>query len=181
MDSNYSSAAAEDHTKTLERPNDGTTTLPHHSSTSTSTTGSDNPTMRHYHSSIITTTDSNTLSQQHNLPSIHDSAMSSSRTKDEPRAHSVTLPGTQQPSTGVIMGPAGLPLASTTKDMITGTTPTQRPSRAKKGKRVHDCVHPGCGKVSHYFVGWGFETTFQGVSLTKNEDFYKGRTFEVRV
>jgi len=28
-----------------------------------------------------------------------------------------------------------------------GTTPTQRISRAKKGKRVHACNHPGCEKV----------------------------------
>jgi hypothetical protein len=34
--------------------------------------------------------------------------------------------------------------ASSTKD---GTTPTQRVSRAKKGKRVHVCDHPGCDKV----------------------------------
>jgi len=37
-----------------------------------------------------------------------------------------------------------------------GTTPTQRLSRAKKGKRVHACNHPGCEKVSlsSYALHW---------------------------
>jgi len=34
-----------------------------------------------------------------------------------------------------------------TSSLKDGTTPTQRVSRAKKGKRVHACNHPGCDKV----------------------------------
>lgn len=32
------------------------------------------------------------------------------------------------------------------------STPTGRISKAKKGKRVHACEYPGCGKVSEYCV-----------------------------
>lgn len=34
-----------------------------------------------------------------------------------------------------------------TSSVKDGTTPTQRVSRAKKGKRVHACNHSGCDKV----------------------------------
>lgn len=37
---------------------------------------------------------------------------------------------------------------SSSKD---GTAPAQRVSRAKKGKRVHACNHPGCDKVGVFF------------------------------
>src|SRR5690606_24013822 len=143
MDSTYSNAAAEDRIKALQSPDhNGETTRQHYSSTSTqaASTASDSIPMRLYHSSYAT--DTNTFSR-HTLPSIHHS--SPTRSKEQSPVQSAA-PAAVQP-TGVIMGPAGLPLASTTKDMITGTTPTQRPSRAKKGKRVHDCTHPGCGKV----------------------------------
>ena len=40
--------------------------------------------------------------------------------------------------------------ASMTFENVTPTaTPTGRISKAKKGKRVHACDFPGCGKVSH--------------------------------
>jgi len=40
--------------------------------------------------------------------------------------------------------------ASMTFENITPTaTPTGRISKAKKGKRVHACEYPGCGKVRH--------------------------------
>lgn len=58
---------------------------------------------------------------------------------------------------------------SGSKDMITGLTPTQRPSRAKKGKRVHNCTHPGCEKVKHTPMILDSNT-----SLTSFSDLYSG-------
>lgn len=47
-------------------------------------------------------------------------------------------------------GSGGRKASSSVRDgLITGLTPTQRPSRAKKGLRVHNCTHPGCEKVHH--------------------------------
>ncbi|RPA80466.1 hypothetical protein BJ508DRAFT_129738 [Ascobolus immersus RN42] len=145
MDSTYSNAVADERTKARQSPDhdDDKTIRPRHPSTSTATTSAalDDIPMRLYQPSYVT--DSNSYTH-HDLPSIHRST--STRSKEQSPVQAAALAASQQPS-GVIMGPAGLPLASTTKDMITGTTPTQRPSRAKKGKRVHDCTHPGCGKI----------------------------------
>lgn len=46
--------------------------------------------------------------------------------------------------------------ASMTFENVAPTsTPTGRISKAKKGKRVHACEFPGCGKVSHVQL-WSF-------------------------
>lgn len=39
-----------------------------------------------------------------------------------------------------------------TSSVKDGTTPTQRVSRAKKGKRVHACNHAGCDKVGFFTI-----------------------------
>ena len=43
--------------------------------------------------------------------------------------------------------PPNLPTVDENGNEITYTPITHRPSKAKKGKRVHQCEHPGCGKV----------------------------------
>ena len=44
--------------------------------------------------------------------------------------------------------PPSLPTVDENDNEITYTPITHRPSKAKKGKKVHQCEHPGCDKVS---------------------------------
>ena len=44
--------------------------------------------------------------------------------------------------------PPNLPTVDENGNEITYTPVTHRPSKAKKGKRVHECEYAGCGKVS---------------------------------
>lgn len=53
-------------------------------------------------------------------------------------------------STKVISTDKSAMTTVSTSSVKDGTTPTQRVSRAKKGKRVHACNHSGCDKVGFY-------------------------------
>lgn len=57
--------------------------------------------------------------------------------------HAASDPATMAPSTAVARHNPSLAF-----DLMPVSTPTGRISKAKKGKRVHACEFPGCGKVS---------------------------------